>query len=334
MNQLKAMNKKYIANSCVDKDFLKRVKREYDIHIDFYHRYCHFPIKVLEEFLYSIPIENSENFFHEVRLKINHFVVLDIITRSSLTNKYSKYDSKQYQYLRDYNGRIKVIAKQNPPSIQKGSKRNTENFKSYDRKLYNSISRSKQTVYELALCNDWKYFVTFTINKNYYDRHSLHAFIKAFMKWLSNYSARKTNGIKIQYVLIPEIDKKGAWHLHGLMNGIPQDHLSPFEPEQHSKRLANKEYLNWDAYEKKFGYCSLSEIRSIEKVTGYITKSITKSSTIQKRPLNSKLYYCSQGLARSTEIGRGYNLVSVDQYDYEDEHVGTKWLTDTVTSQS
>lgn len=336
MKRLESTNERHIVNSYVEKDFLYQLEKELKTYIDFYNKYCHAYIKEIEEYTYSLFIYSdctSENFFYHIRQKINCFI-LDIITHSAQNNESPKYDSKTYQYIRDYNGRIKVIAKEYPPSIQKGSKRKSESFKAYDRKLYNSISRSKQRVYELALCNDWKYFVTFTINKEYYDRYNLDVYMKAFTKWLSNYSARKTGGIKIDYILIPELGKKGAWHLHGLMNGIPLDHLSPFVPGQHSQRLVDKKYLNWNAYEEKFGYCSLGKIRSIEKVAGYITKYIRKSSITQERKLHSKLYYCTKGLARSTEMCRGYNLVSVDKFDYENEYVGSKWLTDSLTYQS
>lgn len=333
MNQLKVTNKRHISNSCIEKDFLNRVEKAFKVYIEVYNQYCHPYIKEIEEFLYSLPIENSENFLYDVRQKISRFI-LDIITHSSLNNEFPKYDSKTYQYLYDYNGRIKVIAKQYPPHIPKGSKRNTESFKSYEGKLYNSISRSKQRVYEYALCNDWEYFVTFTINQNYFDRYDFNAYKKAFTKWLSNYSARKTGGVKIKYVLVPELGKNGVWHFHGLMSGIPLDHLSPFEPGEHSQQLIDENYLNWNAYEKKFGYCSFGQIQNIEKVAGYITKSITKSPATQMRKLHSKLFYSTKNLARPTEIGRGYNLVSIDKYDYENEYVGSKWLTNIVTYQN
>lgn len=37
-------------------------------------------------------------------------------------------------------------------------------------KLDNSLTRTKSTIFELAMCNDWKYFVTLTLNKEYHDR--------------------------------------------------------------------------------------------------------------------------------------------------------------------
>jgi len=264
------------------------------------------------------------------KLEIFDRLILDIITINTqytiILNSNQVYEPKTYQYIRDYtNGVKKVIAKKNPP--YKVVERNRENFKRYDMKLYNSISRSKQAVYELAKCNDFKYFVTFTINKDKYDRYNLEVYMKAFSKWLNNY-ARKTEGEKLDYILIPELGKSGAWHIHGLMNGVPSEHLSCFEKGKHPKRLVDSNYLNWEAYEKKFGFCSFGKIRSKEKVSGYITKYIRKSSITQERKLHSRLYYCTQGLKRSTEICRGYNIISIDKYDFENEYAGIKWLYD------
>jgi len=309
--------------------FLQQAEKELMAQADFYHMYCHSFIEEIEMYNYCLITYSdcrARSFFPLARKKISRFI-LDIITlytqNSEMLNANQEYEPKPFQIIRDYNGVQKVIAKKKPPS--KGGSRDRRNFKSYTMKLHNSISRSKQTVHELAKCNDWQYFVTFTINKERYDRYDLEKYITAFKKWLSNYP-RKTGGRKIDYILIPELGLKGAWHVHGLMNGVPPEHLSLFERGNHPIRLVNSNYLNWEVYEKKFGYCSFSKIRSREKVAGYITKHIRKSSATQERALHSRLYYASKGLNRSTEICRGYNLVYIDKYDFENEWAGIKWL--------
>jgi hypothetical protein len=151
--------------------------------------------------------------------------------------------------------------------------------------------------------------------------------MKDFTKWLNNY-ARKTGGGKIIYLLVPELCKDGAWHLHGLMNGVPKEHLSPSEKGKRKSRLADSEYsLNWKAYEQKFGRCRLfDKIRNIKAIAGYISKSVEKGTLTRKRGLYHRLYYCSQGLTRSKEVDRGYNLLPVDNYDFENEWVAIKML--------
>lgn len=254
------------------------------------------------------------------KLKDNADALLELITFFA--------QIKPYQYIRDYNGAIKVTAKHNPPSTQKGIKRNSENFKSYSKKMGVSVSRSRQKVYEVARCNYWEYKVTFTINKEKYDRYNLEAYMKDLRKWISNYSARKITEGKIDYILVPELDKKGAWHLHGLIRGLPLDHLVPFVRGKHPKRLVDSECLNWEAYQRKFGYCAFSVIQDKKKATGYITKHIKQSSAARERALYSRLFYASRGLKRSTEVERGYDLVDIDVYDYENDYAAIKWFND------
>jgi hypothetical protein len=252
---------------------------------------------------------------------ITHYAQVYEVKNPNQTNQ-----DKPYQYIHEQNGKLKITAKRNPPHENERGKRDMKTFKSYDRKLYNSISRSRRTIYDLAVCNDWEYFVTLTINKKRYDRYNLDAYMSALKKWLANYSIRKTGGRKIKYLLVPEKGKSGAWHVHGLMSGIPRDHLSFFEKGKHLKRLVNKKYLNWKAYGDKFGFCLLCEVQSKDGIAGYVTKRVTRPKEMQLRKLKSRLYYCSQGLKRPTEICRGVGIIPIDKYDFENEHVGIGWL--------
>lgn len=242
---------------------------------------------------------------------------------------FNRQNEKNYQIIRDYGkGAYKVIAKEHPP-VKRGTKRNIATFRRYDRKLYNSITRSKQTVYELAKCNKWTYFVTLTINRKKHDCSDIDAFMKTLIKWFNNYSDRKIVGTRcIRYVLIPEMGRSGAWHIHGLMRGIPLKHLSKFEKGKHPQRLVDKDWLNWKAYSNKFGFCCLSRIRNNAAAVRYSTKKIAKSYHTQMRGHGKRLYYCSKGLKRSTEVCRGYNLLPIYDYDFENEWVAIKWIYD------
>ena len=35
-----------------------------------------------------------------------------------------------------------------------------------------------------------------------------------------------------KFVFVPEMHRDGAWHLHGLINDLPVDHLRPFTLEE------------------------------------------------------------------------------------------------------
>lgn len=190
-----------------------------------------------------------------------------------------------------------------------------------DEKLLNNLIRAKTKVREYALCNDFEYFVTFTLDKNKYDRYNLPKFIKDLGQFIRNY--RRKYKANIQYILIPEQHKDGAWHMHGLFMGIKKEHLIPFDdiPGVPDK-LKNKGYYNFILYEKKFGFNSLGKIKDNNKVANYITKYITKDFG-KDIEMNCKSYYCSRGLKKPVEIKRGL-LLSPIKYDFENEYVAIK----------
>ena len=63
-------------------------------------------------------------------------------------------------------------------------------------KYSQAISRAKSVIYQVAVCNDWEWFVNFTIDPKKYDRYSFGPFYKKFTQWLRDY--RKKYGCKIK----------------------------------------------------------------------------------------------------------------------------------------
>lgn len=186
-------------------------------------------------------------------------------------------------------------------------------------KLACNLRRAKSKVLEYCLCNEFDYFVTLTIDKSKYDRYDFPKYYKALSKFLNNYNTN--NNTKVQYVLIPEQHKDGAWHMHGLIRGILPKHLKTNE----------KGCLDWTSYHKKFGYISLSVIKDRNKVASYVTKYITKQMAENNRELNTHLYYASKKLNTSWELRRG-DLTDCAHgkfiYDFANEHVGIKVFED------
>lgn len=195
-------------------------------------------------------------------------------------------------------------------------------------KLTESLRRSKRMIWELALCNPWKFFVTLTINGEKADRYSLDAIIKKLGKWLNNYNARK--GAEIKYLLIPETHKDGAWHLHGLVMGLPCSHLQLFRTQdhipKHIKRLlaSGRLIYNWPAYAKAFGHVTVEPILEPQRCAAYMSKYITKELLESSVALNSHVYYCSQGLQRAEELYRGKVTQMLELPDFANEYVRIK----------
>jgi len=183
-----------------------------------------------------------------------------------------------------------------------------------DEKIETSIIRTRSTIHELAYCNQWELFITLTLDPLLYDRHDLRKWHKDLTQWLRDY--KKAYGTKIKFLLIPEQHKDGAWHIHGLLMGLPSDHLQ----KNHNG------YLDWLPYRQKFGYCSIDQIKNHEAVSKYITKYISKDLADGIKDLNAHMYYCSRGLQRAQEIKRGTLSANNVPWDYENDYVKCKWL--------
>lgn len=181
----------------------------------------------------------------------------------------------------------------------------------HDEKMDSSISRAKRVILELALCNDWKYFCTFTISGAKSDRQDLKAWNKKFKQWLRD--QRKKFGRPFRFVLVPEQHADGSWHMHGLFDDSPT--LISFRElydrgENIPWKLVKGGYLNWPDYQKKFGFCSFGEIRNRVAVAFYITKYISKSLSETCMPVGMDLYSASDGLNRATLHGDVYGECS------------------------
>lgn len=190
-----------------------------------------------------------------------------------------------------------------------GIKTNKEKHQTYDKKLDASLSRSRRVVLELALCNDWAYFCTFTIGGSRYDLKTWDTQFKQYIRDL-----RKKYGLKIDYVLVPEKHKDGAWHMHGLFSDITPL-LIRFSTLLKNGfdvpvSLAEKDYLDWWDYSQKFGYCSFGPIRNKVAVAFYVTKYITKDMQSDAIDVGLHLYYCTQGLNRAEFHGDVYGNCS------------------------
>ena len=204
-----------------------------------------------------------------------------------------------------------------------------------EEKLENNISRAKSKVLEYALCNDFQYFVTLTLDSKKMDRSNISEYIKKLGQYIRN--IKKATGQKIEYILIPERHADGEnWHMHGLMKNL-QDLREYNEEENIPQRMKNKikkyreENLNlyeWVGYSKKFGFNCIEPIRNKDACAKYITKYISKNLDNDKgiTEKNKKKYYASRGLKTAKNIKKGVILTKDINYDFENEYCKIKWL--------
>lgn len=177
---------------------------------------------------------------------------------------------------------------------------------SNEEKLANNICRAKSRITEIALCNDWEWFVTLTIDGEKQNREDLDQYVKDFGVWVSHFNRKYHCHLK--YILIPEQHKDGkSWHMHGLLHDVPDAALVRNE---HG-------YMDIPYYRERFGYVSLSPVKNKSRCARYITKYVTKDigkSSARLADLGKHLYYASRGLAGRVECGTYDIPVTDDAY--------------------
>lgn len=183
---------------------------------------------------------------------------------------------------------------------------------SADEKAACNISRARGRVVELALCNEWEWFVTLTLNAEKQDRADLDGYVKDLGVWVGNFN--KKYGCKLKYILIPEQHKDGSWHMHGLFHDVPPSAVT----------VNQYGYYDLPYYGCRFGFISLSRIRDKERTARYITKYISKSMTSRADAVGKHLYYASRGLNGKLTVAQ-LNGLPVQQDAYEGEYTFSKW---------
>lgn len=197
-----------------------------------------------------------------------------------------------------------------------------------NKKSYQSIYRAKKVIFDLINSNDWDYFITMTIdpkkakalNINPKDVKQVMKYIK---KFINNQNRKYTNNIKS--LIIPEYQKNGNVHIHGVISGIDKNDIkialnnkkymkdendntiydnvgNPIKNEYYKKPLIRNgnQVYNYKPY--KLGFTEFEEIRYKERVGSYCTKYINKELEKRCDEFGAHLYYCSKGLERPKKV--------------------------------
>lgn len=243
--------------------------------------------------------------------------------------------------LYDYGDIIKVVyfkslpAKPDPkkdplfPSDKASTRPQFEKQKrSENERFTNSVSRSKARVFELAMCNEFTHFCTFTQDKNKRDRFNLSEFRKDFAMLVRNLNRARSEADKIKYLIIPEQHKNGAWHMHGLLRGLTSDDLREFtHKEKLPMRIKDQiekgvKIYDWTRYRRAFGYFTCTEIESGTACAKYITKYISKDLQKSVREAGEHLFFASQGLkGRDTVVKQSSEVCPVTEWDFENQYI-------------
>lgn len=182
-----------------------------------------------------------------------------------------------------------------------------------------SLRRTRKSIKDLVLMNDFDMFVTLTIA---HDRSNPEHSKNKIANWLKN--QRNRNG-QFDYLLVPEFHKKAnALHFHALFGGYKGRISLAHNPKSGDLLTKNGRALyNLDEY--KSGYSSVIKIDASQttatKLAFYLQKYLTKD--IQSF-FGKQRYWASKGLKKPLKFdiySRWFELVQprhVQPTDYGD----------------
>jgi hypothetical protein len=148
--------------------------------------------------------------------------------------------------------------------------------------LERSMRRARAKLRRLALANEFRWFVTLTIDPEKCDSFDGKAVVKKLNAWCSNMVQR--NGLR--YILVPERHKSGRIHFHGFFN----DCVTAVD-SGHMDRQGHKVY---NLPQWSLGFTTAIELYDdYQKAVGYICKYVGKQG---EKPAG-RWYYSGGALA-------------------------------------
>lgn len=171
-----------------------------------------------------------------------------------------------------------------------------------------SIARAKQTIEDIALCNHWDWFATFTFDPNFTeiaecDGDYARLCVKFLQKTRTKYKAKN-----MKWLLIPEppqnmLGKQVPLHLHGLIAGAPPEAIHEWSLDEKDCPLYaqfnladGKKAAEFPEYRKLYGYNLLEVITNLKRLLRYLLKSLDNAQEYRKK--GQHLYYASRNVAR------------------------------------
>ncbi len=205
----------------------------------------------------------------------------------------------------DYgNGKIEIIAYNEPQirllgSLNHKGGANKKSIISDEAQQERTLKQSyaiKRRIRGYALANDFKWFVTLTLDPKKNDSFNYEESKKLLLKWCRY--MRDTYG-KFDYIIIPEFHQSGAVHFHGLLGNFSANFVEATYPKSEKPMLRNERQV-YNLADWQYGFTDCEKIVDSEKTASYLTKYITKELMTNKEMFRKKRYLNSKGLKKPT----------------------------------
>lgn len=177
---------------------------------------------------------------------------------------------------------------------------------SLDSNILRSVRRAKSQLRDIALCNDFKWFVTLTLSpEKVKDRADPVDVVRHLNYWLDNQVRR----YGLRYVLVPELHKDGAIHFHGFfsdsLSAVDSGTISlasfrsprrPRSLSQKSSWLEQGGHIVYNLPAWSWGFSTAIELYgSYDRAVAYVCKYIGKD---MNGKIGGRWYYSGGDLVR------------------------------------
>ena len=140
---------------------------------------------------------------------------------------------------------------------------------------------SRKKLLNYAMNNSWQMFMTMTFARDkvqargHADRFDVEI-IKSVRVWLNN--RRRAYGA-FDYLMVPELHKNGAIHLHMLLMGLPESQMVPALYPDGRRRVDAGGRFQWRWLDASvtWGFTDGSKVDDVAAVSQYVSKYISKS---------------------------------------------------------
>lgn len=219
---------------------------------------------------------------------------------------------------KEYRDMFRILRYKTPLLIKLVTNKNSDNNADVqsDDNLQRSVRRTRSTINDYVLNNDFDLFITFTFDPKKVDRYNLNACYGRMQLWLANQRRKaREQSLPFRYIVVPEQHKDGAIHFHALVFGLPTK-LKKTNVIQNNKRVYN--LLGY-----RYGFTNAQYLdEDKQKANAYLCKYITKDMQLIG---GRRRYWCSKNLIKpiktNNDTGRFVNFLTGDSLEYEDDNI-------------
>lgn len=185
-------------------------------------------------------------------------------------------------------------------SKEKREKSEEEIIQCDDDNARRSIGRTRTSIKDIAYAGTWELFITITFDKQKVDRYNFDEIQVKYSKLLENLKRRHIPDL--EYVMVPERHKDGAYHFHALFRGCGGLVLEPARNPQ-GRLIKSKGQQVYNMPQFNLGHNTATYVVDSGKAASYLVKYITKDliSDLKGR----KKYWATKGI-KKVESEKGY----------------------------